>query len=242
MRVKAIVAYDGTEYKGFQIQKDVPTVQEELERVLTQLATVPIRILFAGRTDAGVHATGQVIAFDLIWQHNLGNLHRGMNALLSEQIAIKGLEQVAEDFHPRFDAVRRSYRYKIYRAVVRNPLVGRYSLHISTELSVLAMQKAAQSLIGIHDFGAFGTPPQGNITVREIFDASWQRADDWLIFDITANAFLYRMVRILVGTMLRVGSNSLTGEEFREMLRTQNRRKAGPAVAAQGLTLEAVAY
>lgn len=242
MRVKAIVAYDGTGYKGFQIQKDVPTIQGELERVLTQLATVPIRILAAGRTDAGVHAEGQVIAFDLIWRHSLGNLHRGMNALLPEQIAIKRLERVVEDFHPRFDAVRRGYRYRIYRAAVRDPLVSRYSLYVSEELSIPAMQRAAQALLGVHDFRAFGSPPQGDVTIREVFEASWQRIDDWLLFDIIANAFLYRMVRILVGTMLRVGYNSLTVENFQEMLRTGDRRNAGPAVAAQGLTLRAVGY
>jgi len=230
------------EYRGFQIQEDVPTIQGELERVLTQLTTVPTRILAAGRTDAGVHAEGQVIAFDPIWRHSLGDLHRGMNALLPKQIAIKKLERVARDFHPRFDAVRRSYRYRIYRAAVRNPLVSRYSLHVPGKLSVPAMQRAAEALLGIHDFGAFGSPPQGDVTIREVFEAAWQRIDDWLIFDIVANAFLYRMVRILVGTMLRVGYNSLRAEKFQEMLWTGERRNAGPAVAAQGLTLRAVIY
>ena len=242
MRVKAIVAYDGTKYKGFQIQKDVPTVQADLEQVLAQLTTVSTRILLAGRTDAGVHAEGQVIAFDTAWRHSLGDLHRGMNALLSEQIVVKELAEAAEDFHPRFDAVSRSYRYKIYCAAMRNPFVNRYSLHVPFELDLAAMQRAAHSLIGVHDFAAFGSPPQGNITIREIFSASWQRTGDWLFFNVTANAFLYRMVRILVGSMLRVGSKSLTIEEFQEMLQTQSRRNAGPAVAAQGLTLKAIAY
>jgi tRNA pseudouridine38-40 synthase len=242
VRIKAVVAYDGTDYNGFQLQKDVPTIQGELERVLAILTTRPTRILAAGRTDAGVHAEGQVVAFDLLWKHGLSALHRGMNALLPESIAVWQLEEASSEFHPRFDACRREYRYTIFRAALRNPLVSRYSLYVRRDLDVRAMQAASAALVGVQDFAAFGSPPQGECTVREIFTADWSVEGDWLYFDIAANAFLYRMVRILVGTMLRVGYGALTVNEFKRVLHTVDQQGAGPAVAAKGLTLKAVDY
>ncbi len=243
MRVRAVVAYDGTGYHGFQRQADVPTIQEDLEDILGELTTVSTRVTAAGRTDAGVHASGQVIAFQPVWHHDWEQLQRGMNALLSNQIAVYALESTTDSFHPRFDARKRWYRYLIYRGDIRNPMVDRYSLHINRDLSVEAMNQAAHTLVGEHDFWAFGSPPQGDNSVRRVFKAEWQSAaSDWLLFDIHADAFLYRMVRMLVGTLLRVGYGALTVREFEEILRTRNRAEAGPAVAAKGLTLKSVAY
>ncbi len=271
MRVKAVVIYDGTGYGGFQRQKNALTIQEELERALEKLTGTPTRVIAAGRTDAGVHAEGQVIVFDTEWRHPIADLHRGMNALLPEPVAVSALEQVGGDFHPRFDALQRSYRYTVYWSPQRNPLVSRTSLHVSRPLAYSAMQAAAQMLVGRHDFAAFGSPPQGSSTVREVYHAAWWIApaagepvesrrlnvedeigphtgpvlpDDyrWLYFDIEANAFLYRMVRIVVGTLLRVGYGSLSVEDFYEFLHTQDRRRAGPAVAARGLSLKRVVY
>jgi tRNA pseudouridine38-40 synthase len=242
MRVRAVVAYDGTGYGGFQRQANAPTIQGKLEGVLERLTGSFTRILAAGRTDAGVHATGQVIAFDPDWQHSLRDLQRGMNALLPEQIAIPELAEAPADFHPRYDALRRRYRYAIYRAPVRNPLVVRTSLHRHTPLGVEAMQAAAQTLVGVQDFLAFGSPPQGDNSVREVFAADWTEEGPWLYFDITANAFLYRMVRMIVGTSLRVGREALSVAEFGEILRTQDRQRAGPAIEARGLTLVKVTY
>ncbi|MFP4393652.1 MAG: tRNA pseudouridine(38-40) synthase TruA [Anaerolineales bacterium] len=255
MRYKAIIAYDGTAYAGFQRQKNAFTIQEEIEDVLGTLMCASIRVTAAGRTDAGVHAEGQVIAFEGVWRHSTADLHRGMNALLSDHIAIVHLSEVEADFHPRFDAVRRQYRYTIYQAPIPNPLVQRTSLHISQALDREAMQAAAGTLVGRHDFAAFGSPPQGHNAVREVYRAAWSWAEGtaygrlgdrsahtWLYFDIEANAFLYRMVRMLVGTMLRVGSGALTPEEFAAILDTQDRNRAGPAIAACGLSLQAVLY
>ncbi len=242
MRVKAVIAYDGTEYRGFQLQVEVPTIQAELEQVLARLACAPVRVLVAGRTDAGVHAEGQVIAFDVSWKHSLGKLQRGMNALLPEAIVVREVDEVPASFHPRFDAVSRHYRYTIYRAPMRNPFFSRYSLHMPSFLDVNAMQTAADTLVGRHDFGAFGSPPQGDNTVREVMCAKWQEKEDWLTFDVEANAFLYRMMRILVGTLLRVGGQSLTPARIAECLQTQERDRTGPAVAAKGLCLMAVRY
>ncbi|MBN1877333.1 MAG: tRNA pseudouridine(38-40) synthase TruA [Anaerolineae bacterium] len=242
MRVRSVVAYDGTGYGGFQRQKNAPSIQEELERVLLQLTRTPTRVLVAGRTDAGVHARGQVIAFDVVWRHTLPDLQRGMNALLPDQISVRDLLETKTGFHPRFDALRRHYRYSIYCASVRNPLVDRFSLHISRVLDWQAMQQAAACLVGEHDFSVFGSPPQGSNAVREVYSATWNYVPPWLYFDIEANAFLYRMVRMMVGTLLRVGDGSLTLSVFNEILHTQDRRRAGPAVAAKGLCLEAVLY
>jgi len=242
VRVKAVVAYDGTGYGGFQRQKNALSIQEELQRALEKLTGAPCPILAAGRTDAGVHAEGQVIAFDTEWRHPLTDLRRGMNALLPRQIAVIRAEQTRPTFHPRYDALRRWYRYTLYREVVRNPLVARFSLHIAETLNVEAMRVAASLLVGQQDFAAFGSPVVGENTVRQVYRALWTEQDAWLYFDIEANAFLYRMVRMIVGTLLRVGKGVLSPDEFGDILRTCNRRKAGPAVAAQGLCLKAVSY
>lgn len=242
MRLKAVVGYDGTGYGGFQIQTNAPTIQAEIERALARLTQESIRILAAGRTDAGVHAEGQVIAFDTEWRHPTVDLQRGLNALLPEQIAVFALEEVEAGFHPRFDARSRSYRYTVYQAAVRHPLFARFSLHVAQTLDVEAMELAARYLVGDHDFLAFGSPPQGHNSVREVSRATWSLRDPWLTFEIEANAFLYRMVRMLVGTMLRVGQGALSPQAFGEILETRNRERAGPAVAAEGLCLMSVGY
>lgn len=242
MRIKAVVGYDGTGFGGFQRQENAPTVQAEIENVLEQLTGVPTRILAAGRTDAGVHAEGQVITFDTGWRHPVAELQRGMNALLSEQVVIFRLDEADPGFHPRFDAISRHYQYTIYRAAVRHPFYARYSLYVEQALDVQAMSRAAQCLLGSHDFLAFGSPPQGDNSVREITRVGWSSEEPWLRFDIEANAFLYRMVRMLVGTLLRVGFGALTPEAFAEILETRSRERAGPAVVAEGLCLKSVAY
>lgn len=242
MRVKAVVAYDGTGYGGFQRQKNAPTIQAELERALEKLTQTSCPVLASGRTDAGVHAEGQVIAFDTAWRHPLPDLQRAMNALLPVQIAIMQMAAAAPTFHPRYDALRRVYRYTIYRGAVRNPFVARYSLHVERTLNLEAMQAAAALLVGKYDFIAFGSPPVGDNSVREVCRAAWTQQEAWLYFDIEGNAFLYRMVRMVVGSLLRVGYGVLSPEAFGEILRGRERRKAGPAVAPQGLCLKRVLY
>ncbi len=242
MRVRAVVAYDGTGYGGFQKQNNAPSIQEELELCLARLTAVSTRVVAAGRTDAGVHASGQVIAFDTSWRHGLADLQRGMNALLPEPIAIRWLALAPAGFHPRYDALRRRYRYTVINSPVRDPLLGRYALFVARPLAPLAMLEATQTLLGTHDFSAFGSPPQGDCAVREVFAVCWEIKGQRLEFVIEANAFLYRMVRILVGTLLRVGAGDLTSADFGAILRERERQRAGPAVAAKGLNLEAVVY
>ena len=212
--LRAQVAYDGTDFCGYQIQVEQRTVQGELEAALQQITQNPVRVLAAGRTDSGAHALGQVVAFEVQWSHSLQKLHRGWNAVLPRDISVWSLVEAAEGFHPRFDAQSRSYRYTIWNHPVENPLLRRRTLWHARPLNVDAMSEAAHLLLGEHDFATFGSPPQGNNSVRRVMNVAWSRAETKLYFDIDANAFLYRMVRSIVGTFVQVGSEELTVREF----------------------------
>ena len=242
MRVRVVVSYDGTDYCGFQRQANAPTVQGALEAALEQVTQQEIRILAAGRTDAGVHAEGQIIAFDTSWRHGLDVLKRALNAVLPRDVAVRTVTSAAAEFHPRFDACSRRYRYTLYNAPVRNPFTRRYSLHVVDELDLAAMQEAAGLLIGEHDFGAFGQPPQGNNTVRSVRAAECSRQGPFVFFDVEANAFLYRMVRSIVGTLLEVGRSKLDPEAFCDILESCDRSQAGPTLLPHGLCLIEVKY
>jgi tRNA pseudouridine38-40 synthase len=243
MRLRGVVAYDGTEYSGFQRQANALTVQEVLEAALAQVTQEAVPVLAAGRTDAGVHAIGQVIAFDTSWRHELDDLWRALNAVLPADIVFLQIEEAAPDFHPRYDAHSRRYRYTVYNAPVRQPLALRYSLHVAASLDVAAMDRAAQLLLGEHDFAAFGQPPKKDgITVRHVSAVEWGRDAPWLYFDIEANAFLYRMVRSIVGTLLQVGRSEMEVEEFAAVLASCDRDRAGPTAPPHGLCLVEVKY
>jgi tRNA pseudouridine38-40 synthase len=213
-----------------------------LERVLGDLARQPVTVIGSGRTDSGVHATGQIITFTMSWQHGAAALQRALNANLPADIAILQLETAVTEFHPRFDARRRAYRYQIYNSPVRSPLKNRYSWHVSRPLDLTVMNKAAAYLVGRHDFATFGQPPQGNNSVREVFEANWQQASEMLMFYIEANAFLYRMVRSLVGSLKLVGDGSWQVEDFVAALTAADRRRSGTVAPAQGLYLVSVWY
>ena len=241
-RYRATVEYDGTDYHGFQIQVGLPTIQEELERALTRITGQEVRVNGAGRTDAGVHALGQVIAFDVRWRHSPAELQRALNAVLPTAIAVQELAEAAEGFHPRFDAVSRTYRYTVLNQPWRSPLAARFAHHVATPLNVAAMNEAAAVLIGRHDFAAFGQPPQGENTVRQVWRAGWQREGVWCRFDIEADAFLRGMVRSLVGTMLLVGQGLLSVAEFAAVLASGERGRAAPPAPPCGLCLMEVKY
>jgi len=239
---KAVVAYDGTDFLGYQIQAQGRTVQGVLEKTLAQIAHQPIRVRGAGRTDTGVHATGQVIAFSMPWRHPTPVLQRAFNALLPNDVNVGSLTSVDETFHPRFDATSRQYRYTILNQPERNVLRHRYTTHVAQPLLVPAMQQASQYLIGTHDFASFGKPPQGNNTVRSVFQVEWQVAGTELSFFITANAFLYRMVRNIVGTLIQVGHGNLSSTDVQNILQAKDRSKAGAPALANGLCLMKVNY
>ncbi len=255
MRVRATVSYDGTDYSGFQRQLNAATVQEVLEAVLAQVTQDPITVVAAGRTDAGVHALGQVIAFDTGWRHGLDDLERAFNAVLPPDVAVRAVAEAGASFHPRYDARVRHYRYTVMNAAVRAPIGRRYHLHVPYPLDTHRMQEAARHLVGEHDFATFGQPPGGEETRRHVYRATWSREtcpraglgingdeDGLLAFDIEANGFLYRMVRSIVGTLLDVGQGRMSVSEFEEALASCERSCAGKTAEPQGLCLMRVDY
>ncbi len=240
MRLLAILEYDGTDFAGFQVQKRGRTVQGELEQALEKITGEKVRIVGGGRTDSGVHALGQGAHFDTNWDRPVATLLRALNAVLPRDMAVRSLAMVDKDFSARYSAKSRAYRYTILNQPIRSPLLERYALLVTEALDVDAMNSAAQLLTGQHDFGAFGTPPHGENTVREMYQSRVRRDGKIVSLDLEANAFLYRMVRRIVGTLLPVGQGRMTIEEFREVLARQ--RRAGQSAPPQGLCLVAVKY
>lgn len=242
MRYRAIVAYDGTDYRGFQRQLNEPTVQGELEKALRRLKSPKPVVIGAGRTDSGVHACGQVIAFDFNWKHPTEALKKALNVNLPSDIAVLELTEADVDFHPRYDARRRTYTYYIYNQTTRNPLWRRISWHVPQPLDVSRLNKTAELIVGRRDFATFGQAPQGTNTVREVFESFWLVTDGLLVYRIEADAFLYKMVRSLVGTMKRVGDGTWTLEYFVEALTATDRSFAAQTAPAKGLFLTKVSY
>lgn len=240
MRLFVKLEYDGTDFEGFQIQRRGRTVQGELERALRQVTGEKIRVTGGGRTDSGVHAYGQGAHFDTAWRRPIETLQRALNAVLPTDIAIRSIAHAPEDFSARYSATSREYRYTILNQPTRSPLEQRYALLVTEHLDAQAMDTAAKSLIGVHDFAAFGTPPKGDITTREMYQACVRRNGSHVIVELKANAFLYRMVRRIVGTLLWVGKGAMSAGEFRDVL--EKKRQAGPSVPPQGLCLIAVNY
>ncbi len=243
MRYRATVAYDGTAYRGFQRQANTPhTVQAVLETALSHIGVESPSIIGAGRTDAGVHATGQVVAFDMTWPHAIGSLDRALNANLPDDVVVSDVREADERFHPRYSAVSRKYVYRVYVAEKPHPLRRLYAWYHARPLDVPAMQAASSVLAGSHDFTSFGSPPAGTNAVRTVSEARWEENGDDLHFAIRANAFLYRMVRSIVGTLVVVGQGRMTGSEFAGILAACNRSLAAPSAPPQGLTLVEVQY
>jgi len=241
-RYRAIVEYEGTDFLGYQIQAKGRTVQGELEKALGKVTQSDIRIDSAGRTDAGVHATGQVIAFNALWRHSLEELHRALNATLSWDVVISDLTISDRSFHPRFDALSRTYRYTILNQLWPSPLQQRYAYHIRNPLDVAAMCQAGRFFMGVHDFASFGKPPQGKNTVREVKQVEWIVDGTRLVFEITANAFLYRMVRTIVGTLVQVGLGQLVPKDVKDIIAAQDLTQSAPPAPARGLCLIKVTY
>jgi tRNA pseudouridine38-40 synthase len=244
-RYRATLAYDGSAYYGYQIQPDKPTVQGELEKALEKVFAERIMVLAAGRTDTGVHATGQVIAFDAEWKHDEATLLRALNANLPEDIALQDIQEQAA-FHPRFDALSRTYRYHVAVVEVRQPLLMKRAWQMQQPLDIAWMQGIADELVGQHDFASFGNPPQGENTVREVFRSVWQQESfdggEWFIYEIEATAYLQHMVRRIVGIQLAVGSGQLEKKQFESIFRSADLSQCKWIAPPQGLTLVEVRY
>lgn len=250
-RYRAGVAYDGTRYAGFQRQAGgTPTIQGELEQTIGRVSQQGVTVLGAGRTDSGVHATGQVIAFDVTWKHSTGELWRAINANLPQDIALQSLDVADADFHPRYHATSRMYEYTLLVAPVRQPLLNKFAWHVPTAdpLDVGIMEQAANHLIGVHDFATFGQPVRDEATVREVMRAEFAAGVGTapgvqiVRFTIEGNAFLYRMVRRIVGALVRVGSRHLTINSFLAAFRAADGSWPNQTAPAHGLCLVNVTY
>jgi tRNA pseudouridine38-40 synthase len=251
--LKLTLEYDGTEFSGSQLQRNGRTVQGELENATAQLtglqADQRCKVTLAGRTDSGVHASGQVANFKTESTHSLETFRRGLNALLPFDLAVTKVEEVEERFHARFSATGRVYRYRVLNRTGRSPLERRYAHHVAESLSVEAMDEAAHKLIGIHDFASFAGDGWGSTvgekptTIRHLTGANCQCEHSGIVtVELAANAFLPHMVRNIVGTLLMVGTGKLTVVGFEEILAAQDRRRAGPTAPACGLCLIEVLY
>ncbi|MFO7917428.1 MAG: tRNA pseudouridine(38-40) synthase TruA [Anaerolineae bacterium] len=250
---RAVVAYDGTEYSGFQVQVDQLTIQGELEKALRRVTQEVVRVHGAGRTDAGVHARGQVISFETAWTHTRADLQRAMNAVLPSDIAVRDVAVAEARFHARFSARSRVYVYRLYTCEVRSPLLDRFAYHISRDLDVKRMRRATGRLIGRHDFAAFGQPTSGDSTVRYVPGADWSvdtsgpfgrcNGDiSQLQLEIEANGFLRGMIRRLVATLVLVGQGRLTVEDFAEILASRDISRPGALAPPCGLCFWHVRY
>jgi tRNA pseudouridine38-40 synthase len=241
-RFRATIEYDGTGYYGFQVQKDRPTVQGRIEEALGLTSGGFIRVVGAGRTDAGVHALGQVISFRMAWKHSVNDLRRALNARLPADIVIRELAQVEDKFHARFSARSRLYRYTVLNQELRSPLERHRAFQVAGSLNCSRMDEAAQILVGRHDFATFGNPTTGRSTVREVLGASWSQTGSRLYFDIEANGFLRRMVRTIVSALLAVGQGEWAEGTIAGLLSARDRAQAPPPAPACGLCLMQVRY
>lgn len=242
-RYQVILAYDGTGFRGFQLQKQARTVQGAVEAALQDMGWEGGRILSAGRTDTGVHAQGQSIAIDMDWTHSPQELLRALNAKLPPDIAAREIQLVSERFHPRYSAVARRYRYRLFCDDTREPLLERYAWRVWPPVSYGHLVETAASLSGTHDFSAFGTPHKpGGSTVRTIFKAGWQQQDPGYVFEITGNAFLYRMVRRLVAFQVELSQGKYKPGSILDYLDRAGSQPLQGLAPPQGLTLAEVVY
>jgi len=243
-RYKVILAYDGTQFFGSQRQAEARTVQSEFEAALRKLGWQDQSIILAGRTDSGVHANGQVAAFDLDWNHPSQALLQALNALLPKDISVRLAEKCADDFHPRFDAVWRSYCYTIISDPARDPLTERFAWRVWPVPDFDLLQTAAILITGTHDFSPFGRPTRRNgSTIRQVFHAGWKQDGNQLRFEVTANAFLYHMVRRMVFVQLSCGHRKLDPESISQVLRDPQNHPIFQGLApAQGLSLIEIGY
>lgn len=236
-RIRIAVAYDGTDFHGWQVQPGLPTIQSVIEEIVEGIEGRHVRVEGSGRTDAGVHALAQVAAFTIENPIPGPNLRRAMNRLLPASVRILAADEVHPEFHPRFDAVAKTYRYTIFRDEVCPPIDWRYVYHHPYPLDEEAMSRAAAVYAGEHDFGAFAAADQRSVppsTVRTIFSSVTERRGSTLVYTVRGNGFLKHMVRNIVGTILEAGRGNISAGIMP--------KKSGRTAPAKGLTLVSVEY
>jgi tRNA pseudouridine38-40 synthase len=243
MRIALGIEYDGSKYYGWQRQNSFISVQECVEDALHKIALEPIVVTCAGRTDAGVHATQQVVHFDTEVQRPTKAWTRGVNTHLPRGIGIKWAKVTTDDFHARFSAWSRRYRYIIYNHQLRPAILHAGITHVYYPLDVDRMHLAAQCLVGKHDFSSFrGANCQSKSPIRTMSEISVTRRDDYIVVEVAANAFLHHMVRNIVGSLIRVGTSDETVEWMKTTLEARDRKKAGITSKPNGLYLVNVVY
>jgi tRNA pseudouridine38-40 synthase len=247
--LKLLLAYDGTDFHGWQVQPDRPTIQGLLASAIGRLTGENVLPQGSGRTDAGVHALGQVATFSTASPIPSENLLKALNDTLPAAIRVLSVEEVNPDFHPRKSARDKTYRYRIFRATICPPFLARYVWHYPYPLDEASMNAAADIIVGEHDFTSFAAsdPEKGKeeasgSNIRRIFSSIWQRLDDEFVYTVRGSGFLHHMVRNLVGTLLLVGKNTLTRDDVARILAAKDRSAAGPTAPATGLYLVSVEY
>ena len=247
-RARMTVAYRGDAYRGFADNEGVPTVAGAISAAIRQVLSEDVPLVAAGRTDAGVHAIGQVVSMDLPDRVDPSVLARQINALCGPAIVVRDARWTAADFHARFSALWRSYRYVVLNTPVPDPFRSDTSWHVARPLNVRAMRLAVDAVIGEHDFSAFCRRPKEEVgrepsMKRRVFEADWDRDDDGLVvFGIRANAFCHQMVRAMVGTFVEIGLGKRPPSDVRGLLVSGNRANAAPVAPPHGLVLVEVGY
>lgn len=245
VRYKAIIAYDGTNFCGFQRQLNGRTVQEEVEKVLTKLASKRIEIHGSGRTDSGVHALGQVIHFDFPYERPLEKLRFALDTQTPEDISVKSVEKVADDFHARYLAKEKTYEFHVEIGKPRSPFRRFYASYYSYPLDIERMQRAIGDFVGTYDYSSFcssGSSVENK--VRTVYEARLEVTPERneLIFTFRGDGFLYNMVRIMVGTLLKIGNGRLEEDAIPRIIQAKDRNLAGPTAHPEGLYLKEVRY
>lgn len=236
------IAYDGGRFHGFARQADVATVQGEIEGVLERVVGRPVDTVGAGRTDAGVHARGQVISFGIDEDVDPERIRRAVTGLLGPGIVASACHRVEEDFDARFSASWRSYRYRVLNTPHPDPLLHTSTWHVSEPLDLEALNRAAEGFVGEHDFASFCRRAEGKTTVRTVLEAGWERHDEIVVCSIKALAFCHQMVRSIVGFCVDAGRGRVDPDSVGAVLAAQDRAAARPIAPPQGLILWEVGY
>ena len=244
MRLALIVEYEGTSYRGFQYQTNAPSIQEELEKAIASLTGERVRVKGAGRTDAGVHARGQVVAFDTSSSHEPETFVRALNSYLPDDVAVRAAYRTANGFDPRRDAISRRYVYTVLNSTAPSPLTRRTAYRVREPLDDVMMDQAASFLVGTHDYVCFSGPLEGRRggTVRETYEACVSRANETLVFDVLATSFLPQQVRRMAGALVDVGRGRISLDEYGMMVEGDRGQPVAHTLPPHGLCLMEVTY
>ncbi|AGC67319.1 tRNA pseudouridine synthase A [Thermoclostridium stercorarium subsp. stercorarium DSM 8532] len=242
-RIKLVIEYDGSFFHGWQVQNNQLSVQGEIEKAIFKITGEKVSVTGSGRTDAGVHAFGQVAHFDTQSRIPAEKFAVVLNTVLPPSIAVISSKEVSPDFHARFSAIKKTYKYKVLNRPMRSPIMDKRAWHVPWPLDIESMNRAAAYFIGRHDFTAFCASGH-NVKnfVREIYVSEWTEEEGCFVYTVTGNGFLYNMVRIMTGTMVEVGLNKRSAENIPELLEKKNRRLAGITAPPYGLYLWEVFY